>query len=155
MQMTTPSGNVSKLKMELDTIATIESTMLDVKYWMDDVCLKMNESKTEFIYFGSKQMLKKCNISTVNINGEHIVRSDKVKYLGSFLNSTLSFCQHVIAKCHAANIYLKIRHIRKFLTRDTCQQLVQSLVMSHLDNANAMLSGIPKTLMKIMQGTQN
>ena len=71
------------------------------------VCLKMNESKTEFIYFSSKQMLKKCNISTVNINGEHIVRSDKVKYLDSFLDSTLSFSQHVIAKCHAANINLQ------------------------------------------------
>ena len=60
-----------KLEDESDTIATIESTMLDVKCWMDAVCLKMNESKTEFIYFSSKQMLKKCNISTVNINGEH------------------------------------------------------------------------------------
>ena len=130
---------------ESDTIATIESTILDIKCWMDAVCLKMNESETEFIYSGIKQMLKKCNISTVNINGEHIVRSDKVKYLGGFLDSTFSFCHHVIAKCHAANINLqKIRHIRQFLTRDTCQQLVQSLVMSHLDYANAMLSGIPK-----------
>ena len=43
---------------ESDTIAAIESTMLDVKCWMDTVCLKMNESKTEFIYFSSKQMLK-------------------------------------------------------------------------------------------------
>ena len=68
-----------KLEDEPDTIATIESTMLDVKCWMDAVHLKMNQSKPEFIYFGSKQMLKKCNISTVNINGEHIVRSDKVK----------------------------------------------------------------------------
>ena len=43
-----------KLKDESATIAAIESTMLDVKYWMDAVCLKMNESKTEFIYFGCK-----------------------------------------------------------------------------------------------------
>ena len=58
--------------------------MLDVKHWMDAVCLKMNESKMEFIYLGSKQMLKKCNINTININGEGISRSDKVKYLGRF-----------------------------------------------------------------------
>ena len=95
-----------KLKDESATIAATESTMLNVKCWMDAVCLKMNESKTEFIYFGSKQMLKKCNINTVNINVEHITRSDKVKYLGGFLDSTLSFCQHIIAKCHAANINL-------------------------------------------------
>ena len=57
-----------KIEDELNTMATIESTMLDVKNWMDAVCLKMNESQTEFIYFGSKQMLKRCNISMVNIN---------------------------------------------------------------------------------------
>ena len=101
-------------------------------------------------------MLKKYNINAVNINGEHIARSDKVKYMGGFLDSTLSFHQHVIVKCHAANInWQNIRHIRKFLTKDTCQQLVQSLVMSHLDYANAILSGIPKMLINIMQCTQN
>ena len=95
--------------------------MLDGKSWMDVVCLKINESKMEFIYFGNKHMLKKCNINRVNINGEHLVRSDNVKYLRGLLDSTLSFCQHVIMKCQAANINLqKIRHIRKFLTKDTC-----------------------------------
>ena len=96
-----------KLEDEAATIAAIESTMLDVKCWMDAACLKINESKTEFIYFGSKQMLKKGNINAVNINGEHMARSDKVKYLGGFLDSTLSFHQHIIAKCHAANINLQ------------------------------------------------
>ena len=92
----------------------------------------------------------------MNINGEHIERSEKVRNLGRFLDSSLSFHQHVLAKCHAANISLqKIRHIRKFLTRDTCQQLVQLLVTSHLDYANAILSGIPKRLIKIMQCMQN
>ena len=145
-----------KIEDQSNTMASIESTMLDLKCWMDTVHLRMNESKTEFIYFGSKEMLKKYNISTVNINREQIVRSDKVKYLCGLLDSTLSFHQHVIAKCQAANINLqKIRHIIKFLTRDTCQQLVPSLVMSHQDYANAMLSGIPKTLIQIVQCTQN
>ena len=99
-----------KIEDESNTMVSIESTMLDMKCWMDAIYLKMNESKIEFIYFWSKQMLKKCHISTVNINGEHTVRSNKVKYLGSLLDSTISFCQHVIAKCQAANIKLqKIR----------------------------------------------
>ena len=91
-----------KLKDELATIAD----MLDVKSWMDAVHLKMNESKQNSSTFGS---------STVNINGEHIVRSDNVKYLGGLLDSTLSFHQHVITKYQAANINIqKIRHIRKY-----------------------------------------
>ena len=37
--------------------------MLAVKDWMDSVCLEMNESKMEFIYFGSTTQLGKCNIT--------------------------------------------------------------------------------------------
>ena len=51
-------------KEELDTIATIESTMLDIKSWMDQVCLKLNEAKTEFIYFGWPSQLGKCVSTT-------------------------------------------------------------------------------------------
>ena len=39
-------------KEELDTIVTMEKLMQDIKVWMDQVRLKMNDSKTEFIYFG-------------------------------------------------------------------------------------------------------
>ena len=39
-------------KEELETITIMEQSMLDIKSWMDQVHLKMNESKTEFIYFG-------------------------------------------------------------------------------------------------------
>ena len=57
-----------KLRDEPATIVAMESTMLDVKYWIKAVHLKMKESKIEFIYFRSKHMLKTGNINMVNIN---------------------------------------------------------------------------------------
>ena len=60
---------------ETGTIAIIEDTMLKVKTWMDAASLKLNESKTEFIYFGSRQQLRRCQHKTININGENINRS--------------------------------------------------------------------------------
>ena len=57
---------------EIETITIIESSMLDIKYWMDQVSLKMNESKTEFIYFGESRQLEKCITSTINVSGEDI-----------------------------------------------------------------------------------
>ena len=38
---------------EDNTITIIERSMLEVNSWMDAVCLKLNESKVEFIYFES------------------------------------------------------------------------------------------------------
>ena len=37
---------------EINTIAVLEKSILDIKSLMDSVRLKMNNSKTEFIYFG-------------------------------------------------------------------------------------------------------
>ena len=89
---------------ESDNIAIIEDSMLDVKRWMDEVRLKLNESKTEFIYFGSRQQLKKCTFDKININNETTQRSDTVKYLGGYLDQNLNFNKHVITKCKAAMI---------------------------------------------------
>ena len=73
---------------------------------MAAVHLRLNESKTEVIYFGSRQQLRKCQNKTFNINGEIINRSSKVKYLKSHLHEELKFKQHVQAKCKAAVINL-------------------------------------------------
>ena len=45
------------------TIAVIEDSVLKVKTWMDAVCLILNESKTEFMYFGSSEP----NVTTIQL----------------------------------------------------------------------------------------
>ena len=42
---------------------------------MDQVRLKMNPSKTEVIYFGSRTQHSKCVVSQLNINGELVERA--------------------------------------------------------------------------------
>ena len=109
-------GNINSAT-ELDTITTIEECMLNVKGWMDAVRLKHNKSKTEFIYFSSRQQLQKCTFTKININDETIQRSNTVKYLGGHLDQHLTFRKYIITKCKAAMINIhKIRMIRRFLT---------------------------------------
>ena len=47
------------LQNEKETLSDLTNCMADTKNMMDSVWLKMNCNKTEFIYFGSKQQLKK------------------------------------------------------------------------------------------------
>ena len=143
-------------KEERETISLIEQTMLDIKSWMDQVRLKMNESKTEFIYFGWPSQLEKCIGTSINVNGEEIMRTNTTKYLGAYLDSKLDFREHIKIKCKAAmlNIY-KIRAARKNLTRSACNKLMVSLVLSHLDYANSLLGNLPKTSIRKMQLVQN
>ena len=129
--------------------------MLKVKIWKDTVSLKLNESKTEFIYFRSRQQPTKHHHNKININGEIINRSAKVKYLGGHLDEQPNFKQHVQVKCKCAIINLhKIQIIRRSLTKEICHQLVLSLLISHLDYSNAIPSGCADVTKELVQKVQ-
>ena len=46
-------------QLELNTIAIIEKSVLDIKSLMDEVLLKLNNKKAEFICFGGPRQLDK------------------------------------------------------------------------------------------------
>ena len=74
--------------------------------------LKMNPSKTEFIYFGYPRQIQKCTESSINMAGDLIVRSECIKYLGAWLDSALNFKFHITKKCQCAMInFIQIRSI--------------------------------------------
>ena len=130
--------------------------MLDIKSWMDVVWLKMNENKTEFIYFGGPKQLEKWIITQINVNGEQIPRSHLARYLGAYLDSVLNFKQHIKIKCKAAILnLLKIKATRKYLTTKACVKAVIALVMTHLDYENSILAGLPKASIHQLQRVQN
>ena len=59
---------------EKQTIDRLQGAMSHTKNWMDSVQLKLNLDKTEFMYFGTTQQLKKCLINSIDVNGNHITR---------------------------------------------------------------------------------
>ena len=78
------------------------------------------------------------------------------RYLGAYLNSALNFKQHIKIKCKAAMLnLLKIKATRKYLTTEACAKDVIALIMTHLDYANSILAGLPKTSIHQLQRVQN
>ena len=57
---------------ERDSVSTLEANTAYVKVWMDQDCLKMNESKTKCIMFTSRQRLQKCITTELDVNGYNI-----------------------------------------------------------------------------------
>ena len=78
--------------------------MLNIKSWIDAVRLKMNPSKTEFIYFGNKPQLRKCTTKELNIAGDLIVRSQSIKYLGVHMDEHLNYKLHITKKMSGSNV---------------------------------------------------
>ena len=79
-------------------------------------------------------------------------RSHSIRYLAAILN----FKNHIATKCKAAMCnLLKIRSIRHLLDTKTTANLCMSLCISHLDYANSLLYGLPKTTLNRLKRIQN
>ena len=134
----------------------MKRSMQYIKAWIEAVKVKLNEAKTEFINFGSRQNLKKTGYTTIIVIGESIKRSTKVRCLGGHLVSNLTYKDHILTKCKAATLnIIKICNIKKYLTKETCHKLILQQIISHLDYVNSMLEGLPSSSIKIMQKIQN
>ena len=123
---------------------------------MDEARLKINPAKTEFIYFGNARQIQKCTITSINVAGDLILRTDLIKYLGVWLDSGLSFKTHITKKCKAAMInFIRIWSIRHLLTQDITASLVLSQCISHLDYCNSIFYGLPNNTIDKLQKIQN
>ena len=123
--------------LEMNTIVRLKDTLENTKDWMDAVKIKMNPDKTKFIYFGHKQQLNKCLISSIYVTGDMIKCTECNRYLGGFLDANLSFKEHISRKCKIGshNLY-KIQSIRKYLTQKACEIVVNGLVTLQIDYTN-------------------
>ena len=147
------AGNIAA---ELATIDQLEACLDTVKSWMQMNRLKMNDSKTEVIYFGNQVQLDKCVSNSISVGQEVVDRSPCIKYLGAYLDSNLTMYIHIKNKCKIAafNLY-RIIKVRNMLTLDSCKVLVQALVISHLDYANGLFIGLPQKAFDQLQRIQN
>ena len=111
--------------------------------WMTNNRLKLNASKTEFIWFGSARRLARCTFESIVINGSSSLPSKTVRNLGVVLDPSSSQASHVIKL--TSTVYFHIRQLRtihRTLTNDACHALVRALVLSRLDYCN--VSSLPK-----------
>ena len=146
----------SSRSQELRTVDILEDTMLNIKNWMDAARLKMNPDKTEFIMFGNPTQLKKITTKHIDVCGDAITLCDNVRCLGAHLDTALNLKTHVNIKCRNAMLNMKrIREVRHHLNREACEIIVNSLVLSHLDYCNGILSGLPDCTINKMQRVQH
>ena len=134
----------------------LDSCLNDIIQWMTAFKLKMNQSKTEIIVYGTRNNLVKLNITSVNV-GECIVKCvNHVRDLGVTLTNTLNFDKHIQKKCQIAHVQLRnLRAIRRHLTQKSTETLVHGLVHSHIDFCNGLFTEVPAYQVSKLQRVQN
>src|SRR6218665_4124643 len=82
--------------------------------WMSSNRLRHNQTKTQFIWFGTRQQLAKIELGFLAIKYPHFTFSSSVCDLGVTLDQELTFVRHINLLC-----------------RSCCYQLRQLMVISH------------------------
>ena len=139
-----------------ENVKVIQECITDIRSWMIENMLKLNEEKTEILVIGTKQQLKKINVPEIIINGCAVQPSDTVRNLGVLFDKHMSMEPQVSAICKSTFHHLRnIRKIRKFLDRTSTETAIHALVGSRLDNCNSLLYGITKQQIQRLQRVQN
>ena len=139
-----------------DAVRNLEKCMLDVREWMVQNHLKLNESKTELLIIGNPLLVKRCGVSTVKIGTECVSSTDSAKNIGVVLDSGLTMAAHVSSVTRACYLQLyRISQIRAYLTNEAASTLARSLILSKLDYSNSLLYGLPDVLINKLQLVQN
>ena len=141
---------------EAQALTKLEDCIAEVRLWMAKNYLKLNDEKTDFIILGSKHNLKKVTTSHVTIGDAKIVPSEYVKNIGACLDKEMQLEKQVTLTCKSAwyNLY-QLSKIRRYLSQEQLQSVIQAFVISKLDQNNALLIGSPKQLTSKLQSIQN
>ena len=137
-------------------ICRIEACVADIKKWMVENRLMLNDDKTEVMIITTKQQWKKLNCPDVQI-GEHTISpAKKVRNLGVAFDATLSRADHINQVVRSTNLQLRnIGQIRKYLNTKATQTLIHSLIFTRLDYCNTLYYGLPMSLLNKLQRVQN
>ena len=104
-----------------------------VYQWLLANKISLNNSKTELVIFGKKQSLVRNFAFKIKMNGKKIFPSDHIKYLGVYLDSTLSGNSHteiLSTKLRRANGMLsKIRH---YVSHKELLSIYHAIFSSHM-----------------------
>ena len=135
----------------------MQTCLLDVKLWMVDNRLKLNDDKTEALLFMRRNARVPDDVpSFIKVCDSEICFSHSARNLGITLTSDMSLDNHISNICRSA--YYEIRRIcsiRHTLTVQTTNTLVCALVLSKLDYCNSYLAGSASYLIQKLQKVQN
>ena len=122
-------------------ITTLEKCIQEIRSWMRRNFLKLNDEKTEFLLFGSRQQLSKVSLLFITIGDSQITPSSQARNLGVIFDSTMTLKPHISNIVRVSSFHIRyISRIRKYLNQSAAEQIIHAFVTSRLDNGSFMVS---------------
>ena len=137
------SLSVSNAKESLEKL---QQCLMGVSSWITGSKLKLNPSKTKFLFIGTKLLREKIlhNFPCL-ILGQDTNPSASGKNLGVVFDSSLNIRKHISQTCSACFYHIcDLRRIKKSLYLDLAKQIAVALVSSKLDYCNSRFHNMPE-----------
>ena len=95
-------------------ITMLEKCIQEIRSWMRQNFLKLNDEKTEFLLFGSRQQLSKVCLPFITIGDSQITPSSQARNLGVIFDSTMTLKPHISNIVRVSSFHIRnISRIRK------------------------------------------
>ncbi len=138
------------------TVRQVGECALNVKTFLLQNKLMVNDDKTIFMLLGSSYWLKKLDMSSFQMGEVEIKAADDTRNLGIIFDKEMNFEKHISTTCgkgyyHVKNLY----QLNKFLKFEHRKVAAHSFVTSILDYGNSLLCRIPWKQIYKLQMVQN
>ena len=143
---------IKTLPSPTDTVSSLNNCLKDIQAWMSISFLQLNGSKTEAILIGTKHQCATAGTLALSIDNQPITLSPAVTNLGVIFDSSLSFQAHIKNICRISYFHLRnIARLKPSLSSDDLKTLVNALIFSKIDYANALLYGLPAETIRCLK----
>ena len=137
-------------------LARMESCIDDIRNWMLNDKLKLDDDKTEFLIIGASQQLAKVTISSLRVGNSAITPVSSARNLGSWFDAKLTMATNITRTCNSVSYYsYNLRRIRKYLSKENTKTLVHAFISSRIDYCNSLLYGAPEYQINKLQRVQH
>ena len=151
-----PSFKPKDAIIQTEALTHIDNCLIEIEAWIHQNTMKLNNDTTKVILFTSKHNSQYTDKVSIQVGNSRITSTTCVRYLGVIFDSTMTTAQRVASICISGYAQVRsIGHIRRYLSNDATKSLVHGLVMSRLDDCNALLRGLPDTTMNKLRRVQN
>ena len=141
---------------QLAVVKNMKDCIRDIRSWMLNNDLKLNDEKTEFLIISTSKQLDKLDNISIRVGDSEVQPVPIARNLGSWFDSRLSMATHITKICASSFYHIyNIRRIRKYLSQQSTETLVHAFITSRLDYCNGLLYGLPDCLLNKLQRVQN
>lgn len=129
----------------------LHNCMRDIRQWLSQNFLQLNESKTEYILFRPDS-----SPDIVNLCTSVFPLSDLVKNLGIIFDWGFTFEKQIRAVVKLCFFHLRLlTKVKPLLSHGDLEKAIHAFVISRLDYCNALYIGVPQSLRNKLQLVQN